>query len=252
MRPTGSGSGGFTGVAYLGAPKVYINSPNRNTRTYKETIDLHGSVMAFGPGNAIEKLSITLNSRPLPIIPVREEIRLEPNQITRRMVEDNKIVFDGKLRLRPGENTVTITCSDRNNEKAEKTIRIIKKARLGNIYAVVVGISKFANNKYNLRYGASDARKFYDFLRSDFGGRLSDDRVRFLADSSATRAHIIGALTNFLGRSTREDTVEIYLATHGVTDFDGTLYYLCYDTDIENLRGTGSVSYTHLTLPTKA
>jgi len=239
VEATGSGAGIHSSGTYSGPPELYINSPNRDTETYKQTTDLHGSVMTFGPGNAVQSLSISLNNEPLKIISVTEGIRFDANQITRRSVEDNKTVFDGAILLKPGINLVKITCTDRNGQKSEQSIRIFKKAKLGNIYALVVGISKFHNPGYNLNYAASDARKFYDFLRSESGGQLPENRVKLLTDFSATRASTIRALTNLLGKATKEDTVEIYLATHGLTDFDGTLYYLCYDTDIKNLRGTG-------------
>lgn len=239
VRATGSGPGVYGSPTYLGPAELYINSPIKDTKTYKETIDLHGSIMTFGPGNAIQKLSISLNNRPLTIIPVTEGIRFKPNQITKRTVEGNKTIFDGLIALKPGVNEIKIKCTDRNNQKSEQTIKITKLAKLGNIYAVVIGISNFANVDYNLEYASSDARKFYEFLKSETGGQLPENRIRLLADSTATRASVIGTLTNFLGRSTKQDTIEIYLATHGLIDFDGTLYYLCYDTDIENLRGTG-------------
>ncbi len=224
---------------YSGPPEVFINSPIKDSKTYNETADLHGSVMTFGPGNAAERLSITLNGRPLTVIPVTEEIRLDPNQITKRVVEANKVVFDGLLILKPGGNAIGIACADRNGQTNEQRISITKMAKLGNIYAVVVGISKFGNSDYNLQYAASDAGKFSAFLKSESGGRLPEDRMKLLTDFSGTRANVIGTLTDLLGKATKEDTVVIYLATHGVTDADGSLYYLCYDTDIGNLRGTG-------------
>jgi hypothetical protein len=239
VKATGSGSGRYASATYSGPPELYVNSPNKDTQTYKETIDLHGSVMTFGPGNAVQSLFISLNNEPLKIISVTEDIRLDVNQITKMPVEDNKAVFDGSILLKPGINVVKITCTDRNGQKSEQSVRIVKKAKLGNIYAVVMGISKFHNQGYNLNYAASDGRKFYDFLRSEPGGKLPKKRVKLLTDSSATRANVIGTLTSLLGKATKEDTVEIYIATHGITDFDGTLYYLCYDTDVENLRGTG-------------
>jgi hypothetical protein len=239
VEATEGGSGRYASTTYSGPPELYVNSPNKDTKTYKETIDLHGSVMTFGTGNAVQSLSISLNGKPLKIISVTEDIRFDTNQITRRSVEANKTVFDGAIALKPGTNVVMIACTDRNGQKSEQSVRIVKKAKLGNIYAVVMGISKFHNLAYNLNYAASDAKKFYDFLRSESGGKLPKKRVKLLTDSSATRANVIGTLTSLLGKTTKEDTVEIYIATHGITDFDGTLYYLCYDTDIENLRGTG-------------
>ncbi len=239
VRAMGMVQGSNGSATYLGPAEIYINSPNKDTKTYKETIDLHGSILTFGLGNAVQKLSISLNNSPVTIIPVTEEIRFKPNQITRRIIEGNKTIFDGLIALKPGVNEIKIKCTDRNNQESEQTIKINKLAKLGNIYAVVIGISNFANADYNLKYAASDARRFYNFLKSEFGGQLPENRIKLLTDSAATRPSIIATLTNFLGRSTKEDTVEIYLATHGLVDFDGALYYLTYDTDIENLRGTG-------------
>lgn len=239
VKAAGGGAAAYAGATYSGPPELYINSPNKDVKTYKKTIDLHGSIMTFGTGNAVQSLSISLNGKPLKIISVTEDIRFDANQITKRPAEDNKTIFDGVIFLEPGINVVEIRCVDRNGRIKEQSVRIVKKAKLGNIYAVVMGISKFHNQGYNLNYAASDGRKFYDFLRSEAGGKLPKKRVKLLTDSSATRANVIGTLTSLLGKATKEDTVEIYIATHGITDFDGTLYYLCYDTNIENLRGTG-------------
>ena len=239
VKAVGGGAAAYAGAVYSGPPEVYINSPNKDVKTYKKTIDLHGSIMTFGAGNAVQNMSISLNGEPLRIISVAEDIRFDANQITKRPAEENKTIFDGVISLEPGINVVKIKCVDRNGQIKEQSVRIVKKAKLGNIYAVVVGISEFHNPGYNLNYAVSDARKFYDFLRSESGGKLPENRIRLLADSSATRANVIGTLTNLLGKTTKDDTVEIYIATHGITDFDGMLYYLCYDTDIENLRGTG-------------
>jgi len=239
VKTIGGSAGGSSITAYSGPPELYINSPNMNVTTIKEIVDLHGSVMVFGRGNAVEELTITLNGSSLKVTRVQEEIRLDPNQITRRVMEEEKTIFDGLIKLMPGVNELKIKCRDRNGQKSEKVIRITKKAKLGNIYAVVVGISNFANSEYNLDYAASDAAKFYDFLRSKAGGQLPDNQIKLLSNFSATRANVIGSLNNLLGRSTREDTVEIYLATHGYIDFNGDFYYICYDTDIENVMATG-------------
>ena len=224
---------------YSDKPQLYINSPNQNIKTYKDKIDLHGSIITFGPGNAIHELSISNNNKELSIIPVREEIRLNTNQITKRLMEDNKLVFDGVVQLEPGENVIIIKCKDRNNQIKEQKIKIFKEFKLGNIYSVIVGINIFENASYNLSYAASDSEKFYNFLQTQTGGDIPENQIIILKDQYATRAEIIKALTNLLGTSTREDTALIYIATHGVVGDDGIFYYLCHDTDINNLIGTG-------------
>ena len=230
---------GFRKASYSGPPEVYVNSPNNNIEVFKETIDLHGSIITFGAGNDVEDVSVTINGKELKVTPVPEDMRLGTNRIARRQVEANKILLDGEVALAPELNEIKIVCIDRNNQKSEHVIHVTKKAKLGNIYAVVVGISNFAYPSYKLQYAASDAKKFYNFLRSEKGGGLSADRVKLLTDAEATRAGIIAAMTKFLGKATKDDTVQIYFATHGLVGEDGNLYYLAYNTDIGNLRGTG-------------
>ena len=228
-----------SGSIYAGQPEVYVNTPNRNSKTYKESIDLHGNIITFGRGNGLSKLNIYLNGKSLSVIPTSGELRLDPDQITKRQVSNEKIVFDGAINLRHGENTIRIQCVDFNNQTSEQTIKVVRQAKLGNIYAVVIGVSEFWNKDYNLKYAESDAGKFYKFLKSEKGGTIPDSKVRFLSNSQAKRAQVISALTNLLGKTTKDDTVEIYIATHGLMDTRGNLYYLCHDTDIDNLRGTG-------------
>lgn len=239
IRQTVEASDGQTGgqALHAGTPDLYINTPNDNFETMEKVIPLHGSIISYGKGNAIESLSIELNGNPLKVLS-----GTRGNEATNRITftrDDNKMVFDGNIKLAPGQNKITINGFDRNNKSCTKTLSISKKARLGDIYAVVIGISQFANADYNLNYAASDAKKFYRFLKSDAGGEVSDKRVSLLINHEATRPRIIKELSGFLGRAAPDDTVEIYLATHGLTGADGTLYYLCHDTETDNLRGTG-------------
>ena len=238
VEASGSRAAPAVRAAYAAPPQFYINSPNRNMETYDKVIDLHGSVITFGTGNAVQKMSIMVNGKPLKLIPETEEIRLGVDRLRKRVVEDNKVVFDGRISLEPDENEIVIKCTDRNNREKKEIIRVTRKARLGDIYAVVVGISQFADSSLNLQYAASDAEKFYDFLRSKAGGSLPDNRITLLTDHKANRAAIIKALTKFLGIAGPDDTVEIYLATHGLVGDDGVLYYLSHNSDIENLLGS--------------
>ena len=65
--------------AYSGPPQFYINTPDNNVKTINQQINLHGSIITFGTGNATQDLTITQNGRPLSIIPVQEEVQLDPN-----------------------------------------------------------------------------------------------------------------------------------------------------------------------------
>lgn len=232
-----SSSQNIGSTIYAGAPELYVNTPHDNIETLKETIPIHGSIISYGKGNALDRFSMELNGRALRVVSNRNSVSSEDYILTTR--EGNKMVFDGRIKLKPGQNILRIEGVDRNNKSCSQKLTVNKKARLGDIYALIIGISKFANADYNLNYAASDAEKFYQFLRSDAGGGLAHDRIHLLTDYEATRARVIEELTRFLGRATRDDTVEIYLATHGLVGDDGSLYYLCYNTDTDNLKGSG-------------
>lgn len=55
-------------------------------------------------------------------------------------------------------------------------------------WAVVSGISKFADSKLDLRYPAKDAQDFYNYLITK--GNFAKDHVKLLLDEKATRDRI--------------------------------------------------------------
>jgi len=234
---TSSASTPTTGQPFSMPPQIYINSPNKNEITYSEIINFRGNALAVGQGNAIEKISITLNNKAIQIIPYSDSIRPKPGRLMQESV-DNKLIFKGKIALDSNTNKIKIKCIDRNNNEAQEEISVVRKARLGNIYAVVIGINHFANDSLNLHYASSDAQKFYQYLMTETGGKIPQDRVKLLINEKANSAAIIKALTNFLGKAGSEDTVELYLATHGVIGNDGMLYYLAHNSEMDNLMGT--------------
>lgn len=109
-------------------------------------------------------------------------------------------------------------------------------------WALIVGISKFKNPSYNLKYAAKDARDFADYLIKE--GNFAPDHVKVLLDENATREAIMSAFGDkYLPRvSMPGDLVVIYVSTHGTPssrDKGGENYIVAYDTDRDNLYATG-------------
>lgn len=109
-------------------------------------------------------------------------------------------------------------------------------------WALVIGVSKFANPKYNLDFAAKDARDFYDFLVNE--ANFKKDHVLLLLDGKATRANIMSAFgDNFLPAvSQQDDLVVVYISTHGTPakrDKGGQSYIVAHDTDTASLYATG-------------
>lgn len=126
--------------------------------------------------------------------------------------------------------------------KPQKVNSAIKNRPIKDKWALVIGISKFANSKYNLNFAAKDARDFYDFLVNE--ANFKRDHVLLLLDEKATRANIMSAFGDeFLPAvSEPDDLVVVYVSTHGTPakrDKGGKSYIVAHDTDTARLYASG-------------
>jgi uncharacterized caspase-like protein len=106
------------------------------------------------------------------------------------------------------------------------------------LYAVVVGVSDYANGDYKLKYAAQDAKDFADALKRQEGGIYGKVDVRLIIDASATRDDIVEALEWLEGEVTARDVGMVFLAGHGVTDTKQRFYYLPVDANMDKLRSS--------------
>ena len=56
-------------------------------------------------------------------------------------------------------------------------------------WAIVVGISKFNDSSFDLKFAANDAHDFYNYLIAD--GHFAPDHVALLLDGDATRQNVV-------------------------------------------------------------
>ncbi|MCC7530616.1 MAG: caspase family protein [Candidatus Melainabacteria bacterium] len=109
-------------------------------------------------------------------------------------------------------------------------------------WALVVGISKFANSSLNLKYAAKDAQDFRDFLIGKCN--FAADHVKLLQNEQATKDRILDILgDSWLPRvSLPDDLVVIFISSHGSpSDLDvaGVNYVVAHDTNPDKLFTTG-------------
>jgi tetratricopeptide (TPR) repeat protein len=108
-------------------------------------------------------------------------------------------------------------------------------------WALIIGISKFADQSLNLKYAAKDARDFHDYLIKE--ANFAPDHVKLLINEDATRENILDMLGDkWLPRAALpEDLVVIYVSSHGSPselDVSGINYVIAHDTDKERLFST--------------
>ncbi len=107
-------------------------------------------------------------------------------------------------------------------------------------WAIVVGISTYKHEAWNLKYAGRDATMFYELIQKPSCGGYKKDHIVKLIDEEATTVAITRALRNFLKKPQREDLVLIYLACHGAPDPDipENTYLITYDTDPSDICST--------------
>jgi hypothetical protein len=113
----------------------------------------------------------------------------------------------------------------------------------GTRWAVIIGISQYKDTRIPfLRYAASDARSFYDWLISPNGGKYAPARVKLLINTDATAENMKQALFEWLGQAIEEDVVTFYFAGHGSPqspDMPDNLFLLPYDVQYQSVATTG-------------
>lgn len=113
----------------------------------------------------------------------------------------------------------------------------------GRRLALVIGISDYADPKLDLQYADKDAQAMYEFLTNPALGPAAfrQEDVKLLLNQEATAAAINTGLRDFLQKARENDFVLFFFAGHGAPDRNRIrdLYLLAYDTDSENVAGTG-------------
>lgn len=104
-------------------------------------------------------------------------------------------------------------------------------------YAVVVGISNYANGITQLDYAHKDAAVFAEYLKSKAGGSVREENIRLLLNEQATYAAMYDALNWLLETCRKDDLVYFYFSGHG--DMENTTIYklgflLSYNTPRSN------------------
>ena len=112
--------------------------------------------------------------------------------------------------------------------------------KIGEKWAVIIGISKYKDSRLDLKYADRDAQEFYDILTTKKDGYFEPKNIFLLLNQEASRTNIYSALGTFLQKSATDDLVLIYFACHGSPDpaRPQNLYILPYEADINNFSGT--------------
>jgi uncharacterized caspase-like protein len=136
--------------------------------------------------------------------------------------------------LQPGVNKIRIVTKNRIGTTSQE-LRVRFEGpesdyqKQGNLYFVAIGVSKYQNSSYNLRYAADDARELHDYLIEQQAKVYQQVENVLLADGAIvpTAVNIKTALKLF-SRAKPDDTVVLFLSGHGESQ-GRNYYFLPYD-----------------------
>ncbi|MHC4473682.1 MAG: caspase family protein, partial [Planctomycetota bacterium] len=149
--------------------------------------------------------------------------------------------LETEVTLTAGENELTAYAFNGDNIKSADATVVVKGGeslmRKGTLYVVSIGVNRYANRRFDLRYAVPDARFFAAEVAKQQKrvGKFGRVEVVEILDGEATRANILVALEVLGGgrapagspssfqkirKVEPEDAVVLYFAGHGTTEKD--------------------------------
>jgi hypothetical protein len=193
-------------------------------------------VRAADKKHFVSRLNVWVNDVP---IYGRHGLSIEAKQ--------NTIEKSIKLKLTEGDNKIQVSCHNtQGNESLRETFNISykpKKNEKPDLHLVVVSVSDYDNEKFNLKYAVKDGR--------DLIGQLSQSKndyanisIDSLFNKNANRQNIL-ALKQKLLKTNINDQVILFISGHGLLDADYNFWFATHDMDFNNPSKRG-VSYDEI------
>jgi WD40 repeat protein len=130
------------------------------------------------------------------------------------------------LRLPDGHNEISVIAFNADNSVSCEPVRAVVDAasqapRKPRLHALIVGIDRFENPAFNLRYAVNDAKAVAEvFRRQTAGGLFEKVDVELLTEpAQTTRAALVRALEKYRDVAP-EDVFVFYVASHGTVEGD--------------------------------
>jgi len=105
---------------------------------------------------------------------------------------------------------------------------------LPTLYLLAVGISRYKDDAYSLKFPAKDASDFAATMEKQKGKHYKDVKLRLLVDDKATRDNILDGLDWLATEVTQKDMALVFIAGHGINHFaTNNYYFMPHDAKLE-------------------
>ncbi|HEX6188871.1 MAG TPA: caspase family protein [Pyrinomonadaceae bacterium] len=160
----------------------------------------------------------------------------------------SSVTLEAIVPIVAGENKFTAYAFNHDSIKSSDAELIVTGAdslrRQGTAYILAIGIDKYANRRYNLKYAVADAVDFAAEVKRQQESLMRYAQVKIipLSDAQATKSNITNKLAELAKQVQPEDAVIVFFAGHGTAQ--GNQFYLIphdlgYTGPRENLTAAG-------------
>ncbi len=106
-----------------------------------------------------------------------------------------------------------------------------------NLYVIAVGVSKFKQSEYNLTYADKDAADIVNLFKQQ-SSKYGEVKTFLLQNQQSTIENIL-ALRSELEKSTPDDQIVMFFASHGLLDSELDYYLATHDVDFSQPQKRG-------------
>jgi WD40 repeat protein len=184
-----------------------------------------------------------------PVTNIKALVDGRPASATKDLVQQNTEADTREIRVTVPErdSEVSIIAENRFAPSVPATIRLKwagakVSATKPTLYILAVGVSKYANEKYNLQFADKDARDFVAAMTAQKGLQYSDVVIykgKALTNDLASKEEIEEGLDWIRKQTTSNDVAMVFFSGHGLNDQSNYYFFCPYNIDPGSLLRTG-------------
>ncbi|MBN1523320.1 MAG: caspase family protein [Spirochaetales bacterium] len=208
---------------------VFSDISSRSIQTPKNEITIHYQVRANSQ-TPVDSVTILVNGR-----------KFTTNEMTGPSLK----TINATVQIPLDRQTTIVTISAKNKFAVSKPSQLvifrnsdIQEEKLPKLHILSVGISSYKNASLNLTFADKDAESMSMLFENQKGKLYSEVERKVLTNTHATKKAILKELSVISRKASKDDSVILFLAGHGVNDSAGNYYFLSWDADPARLAAT--------------
>ncbi|TGV04832.1 caspase family protein [Flavivirga rizhaonensis] len=199
------------------APKISII----NKENIQSTVRLEKIPMSFNVSNNSEKINIYVNG---------------VGVFSKDSIFESIINYE--IELNNGKNVITAITTNKEGVESDPEIITINntlKRTHTKVHYFGIGVSKYKDSNWNLKYAVNDVNKLEEYLKSRFGSGI---KINTYFNESVTSSNLMSIKEKLL-QTNVDDIVIISFSGHGLLDQEDNFYFATHNTDFENPKSKG-------------